>query len=65
MSASAEHPADLGPGIHVIPLGDWREHLVTWACWCAPERDSLEPDVWVHRAMDQRERYASGELRPQ
>ncbi len=65
MSATAEHPEDALPACHVIPLGDWREHQASCACWCCPQQDDLEPGVWRHNAMDQRERYESGELRLQ
>lgn len=46
--------------IHVIPLNDWREHIESKQCWCKPK----EVDgVIVHNAMDQREKYETGELK--
>jgi hypothetical protein len=65
MTATADYAGDDQPAIHVIPLNDWREHEASRACWCAPSPDEDEPDILLHHAMDQRERYESGELRPQ
>lgn len=65
MSATAEHPKDERPACHIIPLGDWREHAATCTCWCNPQEDSEVPDLWIHNAMDQRDKYESGELRLQ
>lgn len=44
--------------IHVIPLGDFREHEASLSCWCH------EPGLIVHRAMDGREAFESGERLP-
>jgi len=50
--------------LHVIPLGDFRDHWCVEDCWCKPEMDECEDGpIMVHHAMDQRERYESGELR--
>lgn len=49
------------PSLHVIPLGDLREHEVTENCWCKPTVDDL--NVCKHNSLDQREKYESGELR--
>lgn len=65
MSGSAAHPDDSGALCHIIPLGDFREHELSCGCWCGPAPVEDHPEVWVHRAMDQRERYQSGELRLQ
>lgn len=45
--------------IDVIPLNDLKEHGYSWNCWCHPSSD--ETGVCVHKAMDQRELYESGE----
>ncbi len=52
---------------HVYPMNDLREHdteLERRTCWCNPEYDE-EFDVVIHNAMDQREKYETGELKPQ
>ena len=50
---------------HVMPLRDLRSHLPALSCWCCPTEDEDVPGAWLHHAMDQRERYESGELRLQ
>lgn len=45
--------------IHVIPIGDVREHYEHELCWCAPTRDEEEPSVLIHHAADMRERFES------
>ena len=70
MSASGalpHHHRDGCDGVpcHVVPLYDLREHLVHRDCWCKPRPLEDEPSVWVHNALDQRERYESGELKLQ
>jgi 3'-phosphoadenosine 5'-phosphosulfate sulfotransferase (PAPS reductase)/FAD synthetase len=63
-------PRDLGPLhrmgqeslVHVYPVGDYREHDLTEGCWCCP---SIDDGVAIHHAMDERERYETGELRAQ
>jgi len=49
--------------IHVVPLNDLREHVAQINCWCHPTPDDAEPQVILHHALDQREKYESGELR--
>lgn len=49
--------------IHVVPLNDLREHEASITCWCHPTQDEEEPFVIIHNALDQREKYESGELR--
>lgn len=49
--------------IHVVPLNDLREHETSIACWCRPTPDEGEPRVILHHALDQREKYESGELK--
>lgn len=55
-------PADI---LHVVPMGDLRDHESSYTCWCRPTEDEETPGLWVHHALDGRERYESGELRPQ
>jgi len=56
---------------HVFPVNDLREHVVDgWEegrrCWCRPDAQELEDrTLIVHNAMDQREKYETGELRLQ
>lgn len=59
------HPADAHGDLHVVPIDDLREHDLTMLCWCNPRRDHEERYVIGHNAMDQRERYETGEVRPQ
>ena len=46
--------------IHVIPIGDFREHDTTSDCWCRPYRDDEDPLVVIHNPLDQRELYEQG-----
>lgn len=57
------HPTDLHGDIHVTPCDDLREHSLTPLCWCNPRRDSDDPEIVLHNAMDQRERYENGEAK--
>lgn len=51
--------------IHVMPVGDLREHLSQGLeCWCQPEQDEEEPRVIVHRSMDGREDFETGRRLP-
>lgn len=51
--------------IHVLPIDDLRDHEDE-DCWCHPTRDAEESTVLVtHNAMDRRELYETGELKPQ
>ena len=38
--------------VHVVPVGDLREHFLTVACWCQPTEDR---GVVVHHSLDRRE----------
>jgi hypothetical protein len=49
------HPID----VHVMPLGDWRDHDSSTGCWCHPTEED-EPCVFVHHALDGRERHEEG-----
>lgn len=48
-------------GLHIIPIGDLREHEPSIGCWCRPTEDDETDDLWIHHALDQRERYENGE----
>lgn len=50
--------------VHVVPLGDLREHLIGEPCWCHPERGDYGDldDAVVHKALDNREAYEEGLL---
>lgn len=48
--------------VHVVPLGDLRDHEPSPQCWCSPRNGDDEPSVWVHNALDGRERYENGEI---
>ena len=66
MSASAQHPGDSRACVHVIPLNDFRPHEASAGCWCGPQpSDPTEPQVYVHRALDGREKLFTGEARLQ
>ncbi len=48
---------------HVYPVNDLREHETEGVpCWCNPTYDE-EDDLYIHNALDQREKYESGELK--
>lgn len=49
--------------IHVVPLNDLRDHEASITCWCHPTPDEDEPQVILHHALDQREKYETGELK--
>jgi hypothetical protein len=51
--------------LHVVPMFDLREHESSWACWCKPTEDEENPGLWVHHALDGREKYETGELKLQ
>ena len=46
--------------VHVLPLGDYREHEESEWCWCRPVRDDESPDIVIHNALDARESYENG-----
>lgn len=52
---SFPEPAD-DETVHVIPLGDLREHIPFPYCWCRPVRDFQCEQVFVHNSADGRER---------
>lgn len=54
---------DLFKRYHVVPIDDIREHDLTPECWCGPTPDD-EHDVFVHHALDEREKYETGERKP-
>jgi hypothetical protein len=51
--------------LHVTPEGDLREHVLSLSCWCRPTPCEEDSQLIVHHAMDQRERYETGELKLQ
>lgn len=51
--------------LHVIPNNDLREHEATIRCFCKPTEDDDTPGLWIHHALDRRELYETGELKPQ
>lgn len=53
VGAEEGHPRRL----HVIPLGDLREHSAACDCWCRPQADDEKLDVWIHNSLDRRELY--------
>jgi hypothetical protein len=50
---------------HVTPVNDLREHVVDpdIECWCHPAYEE-DGRVVIHNSLDQRERYETGELKP-
>lgn len=50
---------------HVRPIDDLREHIESPTCFCQPVEDIEVPGLFVHNALDQRERYENEELNPQ
>jgi hypothetical protein len=49
--------------LHVVPMGDLREHECSCTCWCRPTEDEETPGLWFHHALDGREKYETGELK--
>lgn len=47
--------------IHCLPIGDLREHEEKETCWCRP---TVDDGIVIHNALDQRERWETGELKP-
>ena len=41
---------------HVVPGSDTKEHEVSRNCWCKPVRDEEVLDLFVHNALDGRDR---------
>jgi hypothetical protein len=52
-----------GP-LHVVPIGDLREHELSAECWCAPIEDADTPNLWSHNSADGREAFERGERKP-
>lgn len=50
---------------HSVPLNDLKPHEPSKDCWCQPELvyDEDDEPIWQHHALDQREKYLSGELK--
>lgn len=65
MTASAVYPGDEQAICHIIPLGDFKEHEPSCACWCHPRSHNEYPEVILHNAMDQRDKLERGEMRLQ
>lgn len=53
-------PRKEGDGHNVIPDDDTRMHINGPDCWCAPEEDECEADLWIHNADDARDTYMEG-----
>lgn len=58
------HPPAHDGDLHVTPENDLRPHPLSMDCWCRPFRLPDVREVVAHNALDQRERYETGELRP-
>lgn len=50
--------------VHITPMMDLRPHDCARTCWCKPDVDDVEDNVFIHHAMDQREGFESGERLP-
>lgn len=46
---------------HITPMEDLRPHDPQANCWCRPVEDAEFPHIWVHKSLDGREAYESGE----
>lgn len=58
------HPFGDQVDFHVVPVDDLREHELAPSCWCTPLRDAIAPKVISHNALDQREKFETGERKP-
>ena len=45
---------------HIVPVDDLREHEPA-SCWCSPTVDN---EVVIHHALDEREKFETGERKP-
>lgn len=43
--------------LHVVPLVDLRDHLLSMQCFCLPQ---IDDGVVVHNSMDRREEFERG-----
>lgn len=54
--------------MHIVPLGDLREHIAEEACWCHPTLDDGweygQEKIFVHHSMDGREQFEEGKRLP-
>lgn len=41
--------------IHVMPVGDLKEHIDDVSCWCHPTASIEESHVIIHNSLDGRE----------
>jgi hypothetical protein len=63
MANEADHPDEQSSkdSLHVVPIDDLREHVISSTCWCRPKQDDETPRLWTHNSMDRREEYETGE----
>lgn len=47
--------------VHVVPVGDLRDHDAAPTCWCRPQQDDEQPLVWTHNSLDGREAFEADE----
>lgn len=52
--------------LHIVPMGDIREHELDEDCWCEPDvgEDEDGDAMVIHLSADGREAYESGERKP-
>ena len=43
---------------HVLPREDLRQHIESVDCWCEP---IIENNIIIHNALDEREKFETGE----
>lgn len=60
MSATTGNQLPSEEKVHVMPVGDFREHEESEHCWCKPQPDAEESSVLIHNALDGRESYEQG-----
>jgi hypothetical protein len=49
---------------HVMPTNDLRPHVSSPDCWCKPTPDEKEENMFIHHAMDERQKYETEERKP-
>ena len=52
-----------GESVHVIPINDIQNHILSQECWCQPYEDPDCDGVWIHTSADGRELYEAGVLK--
>lgn len=50
----------IGNDVHVLPVGDIRQHTMSGECWCCPDNTDAE-NMYTHQSADRREDFETGQ----